>query len=267
MRRKPAVAGIFYPADRESLMGWLEQAMDITPKKLYDAKGVMVPHAGYIYSGKVAAAVYSSVITPDVAIIMGPNHTGLGTRGSIMTEGYWETPLGSVKIDETLAAAILNSSSVLQEDELAHLREHSVEVQVPFLQHMNPAIKIVPIVLFSLSYEEIEDVAGAIANSIKAAGEKVLIVASSDMSHYLPSYIAMEKDELALREVLSLNPRGLIETVKKYDISMCGYIPTAVMLEASKMLGASMAELIAYSHSGEVSGEEPVVGYAGVVIY
>jgi len=267
MRRKPAVAGLFYPADRQALWNWLEKVMEVTPGKIYNARGVMVPHAGYVYSGRVASAVYSSTHTPDIAIIMGPNHTGLGPKASIMTRGYWETPLGSVRIEETLAEAILKSSSVLQEDELAHLREHSVEVQVPFLQYQNPGIKIIPIVFFPLSYEEIEDVATAIAETIKTAEERVLIVASTDMSHYLPSYIAKEKDELALREVLSLNPRGLIGTVIKHDISMCGYIPTAVMLEASKILGASRAELIAYSHSGEVSGEEPVVGYAGVVIY
>lgn len=267
MRRKPAVAGLFYPAAKDSLMDWLNQVMDIIPNKLYDAKGVMVPHAGYIYSGRVAAAVYSSLITPDVAIIMGPNHTGLGPRASIMTEGYWETPLGSVKIENSLAEAILNSSSVLQRDELAHLREHSLEVQIPFLQHMSSGVRIIPIVFFPLSYEEVEDVATAISETVRSSEEKILIVASTDMSHYLPSHIAKEKDELALREVLSLNARGLIETVRKHDISMCGYIPTAVMLEAAKMLGAFRAELIAYSHSGEVSGEEPVVGYAGVVIY
>ncbi|MCD6453753.1 MAG: AmmeMemoRadiSam system protein B [Candidatus Aminicenantes bacterium] len=267
MRRKAAVAGLFYPGSRDSLLKWLETAMDITPQKLYDAKGVMVPHAGYIYSGHVAAVVYSSIYAPEVAIIMGPNHTGLGTKASILTEGEWETPLGIVKIDEYLASSILKGSSVLEEDYLAHLKEHSVEVQVPFLQYLNPSIKIVPIVLAPLGIDEITDISTAISQAVNSYPGKVLVVASSDMSHYVPSYVAKEKDMKALERIVALDWKGLLRTVFENDISMCGYIPTAIMIDASLKLGAERAELLSYSNSGEVSGEEPVVGYAGVVIY
>ena len=267
MVRKPAVAGYFYPGDREELLWWLREHMEDTPSRIYRAKGVLSPHAGYLYSGKIAAKVYGKIVIPDLAIIMGPNHTGLGPRASVMAKGRWETPLGIVDIDEELAEQLLSLAPVLEEDYTAHLREHSVEVQLPFLQFMNPAIKIVPIVLYPLRFSEVMEIAKAIALALNEREEKFLIVASSDMSHYLPSHIAKEKDFKAIEEILRLDGRGLMEVVYREEISMCGYIPASIMVEASKLLGAKRAELVAYSHSGEVTGEEPVVGYAGVVVY
>ncbi len=267
MRRKPTVSGLFYPGDKREILAWMEENFAKTPISLYDAKGIMTPHAGYIYSGEVAAKVYSSIKIPDVAIIMGPNHTGLGKRASIMTEGYWDMPLGSVKIEENLAKDILNSSKVLEDDIYAHLKEHSVEVQVPFLQYLNSEIRIVPIVLSILSFDEILEISEAIVKAVKSFSETILIIASSDMSHYVPSYIAKEKDNLAIDRIISLDGNGLLRTVAENDISMCGYIPTSIMIEATKRLGAKQGKLIAYSNSGEVSGEEPVVGYAGIVLY
>ncbi len=267
MVRKPAVAGYFYPADREELLWWLREHMEDTPSRLYRARGVLVPHAGYIYSGRVAAKVYGKVIIPDIAIVMGPNHTGLGPKASIMAEGKWETPLGTVPIEEDLAREILSLTQVLEHDYSAHLREHSVEVQLPFLQYMNPSIRIVPMVFFPLRFSEVMEIARAIASAVSIREENILVVASSDMSHYLPSAVAKKKDSMAIEKILELDGQGLMEVVLREEISMCGYIPAAIMLEASKLLGAKRAELVAYSHSGEVSGEEPVVGYAGVAVY
>ncbi len=267
MIRRPAVAGYFYPGDRDELIWWLREHMEDTPSRIYRAMGVLSPHAGYLYSGKIAAKVYGKIVIPDLAIIMGPNHTGLGPRASVMARGKWETPLGMVDIDEALAEQILSLAPILEEDHTAHLREHSVEVQLPFLQFMNPAIKIVPMVFYPLRFSEVMEIARAIAQALKEKDERFVIVASSDMSHYLPSNIAREKDFKAIDEILKLDGQGLIDVVHREQISMCGYIPASIMVEASKLLGAKRAELVAYSHSGEVTGEEPVVGYAGVVVY
>ncbi len=267
MIRKPAVAGLFYPENREELLWWLKEHMEDTPSRIYRAKGIMVPHAGYIYSGAVAAKVYGRINVPDVAILMGPNHTGLGPEVSLMAQGEWLTPLGRVFIDETLAAEILTEAPFVEEDQLAHLREHSLEVQLPFLQFLNPNIKIVPIVLYPINFSKVLSLAQALAKAIEGRDESILLVASSDMSHYLPSSIAKQKDFMAIEKILALDGEGLVQVVLENDISMCGYIPTAIMIEASKLLGAQRATLVSYSHSGEVTGEEPVVGYAGIIVY
>ncbi len=267
MVREPAVAGLFYPENREELLWWLKEHMEDTPSRIYKAKGIMVPHAGYIYSGSVAAKVYGKITIPDVAILMGPNHTGLGPEVSLMARGEWLTPLGRTYIEETLAEEILTEAPFVEEDRLAHLREHSLEVQLPFLQFLNPDIKIVPMVLYPITFSKVQALARALARAIEARDENILLVASSDMSHYLPSSIAKKKDNLAIERILALDGEGLVRVVLENDISMCGYIPTAVMIEASKLLGAKSATLVSYSHSGEVTGEEPVVGYAGIIVY
>jgi AmmeMemoRadiSam system protein B len=282
MLRQPAVAGHFYQATAEALKRQVGQF--IIPAEKTRAFGILSPHAGLIYSGAVAGAVYSRVELPDRIVLLGPNHTGLGAPVSIMCSGRWETPLGVVDIDEPLARTILAGSPRLHEDSLAHLREHSLEVQLPFIQYFKNEFRIVPIQMLDTRLETCLEVGRAVGNAIaecgmrnaeckseirnpKSAIHDVLIIASSDMSHYEPAAAAKEKDFKAIRHILDLDPEGLYYTIKNLGITMCGYGPAVAMLTACKMLGAKKAELIKYANSGEVSGDyEQVVGYAGIVV-
>ena len=276
MLRHPAVAGHFYQGTAEALRKQV-QGFIIPGANKVKALGILVPHAGLLYSGAVAGAVYSSVELPDAFILIGPNHTGLGTSVSLMSSGRWETPLGMVDIDEQLAAAILKKSTHIHEDTLAHLREHSLEVQLPFIQYLKHAFKIVPLQMLDTTLTTCLEVGKAIAAAIKELGAQgagcesedhhVLIVASSDMSHYERAATAKDKDSKAIHQILKLDPQGLYRTVRDNGITMCGYGPAVSMLAACNALGASRAELIKYANSGDVSGDyEQVVGYAGIVI-
>jgi hypothetical protein len=263
--RKPAVAGQFYPGSRTDLDRTVKDMIGPGPTR--PALGVMVPHAGYMYSGGVAGQVYGAVEMPDTFVILGPNHTGLGPAASIMTGGIWEMPDGPVPVDGALAETILSRSQILTADESAHSFEHSIEVQLPFLQFLVGKVKFVPISLMVTSAEQCRDIGLAIAEAVKAAAGPVLIVASSDMSHYESQPVAQEKDQLALEKVLALDPAGLIETVHSRHISMCGAAPAAAMLYACRELGATTASLIKYETSGDVTGDyRQVVGYAGVLV-
>lgn len=267
MTRRPAVAGQFYPGSPEQLRAFLYDAVRTLPD-LKPVVGVVSPHAGYVYSGKVAGAVYGQIEVPDVAVLLGPNHTGLGTRASLMARGAWATPLGHVSIDEDLADTLRQSCPILEEDSLAHAHEHSLEVQLPFLQYRNPRIRIVPITFMLESLAEVQEAAAGIADALSGWPGRVLLVASSDMTHYEPQERAKEKDDKAIAHVLRLDGEGLLDTTKRHKISMCGVIPTSVMLLASKRLGATRGELVAYATSGEVSGDhQSVVGYAGMIVY
>jgi len=278
MLRQPAVAGSFYQGAPDSLRKQI-QSLIISVNERRAAIGIMTPHAGLMYSGSVAGAVYSNILLPETFVLIGPNHTGLGAPISLMCQGEWETPLGTVQIDEPLAASILSKSPRMREDPRAHLREHSLEVQLPFIQHFMENFKIVPIQMLDTRLDTCLEVGRAVADAVKTraqspghegagtANRKVLIVASSDMSHYELAASAKEKDFLAINNILNLDPRGLYQTVKIYGITMCGCGPTVAMLTASKLLGATRAELIKYANSGEVSGDyEHVVGYAGIVV-
>jgi AmmeMemoRadiSam system protein B len=276
MLRHPAVAGYFYQGTAEALRKQVEGFI-ISGAKKFEALGILAPHAGLMYSGAVAGAVYSSVELPDTFIFIGPNHTGLGASVSLMSSGRWETPLGEVEIDEPLAAAILEKSPRIHADSLAHLREHSIEVQIPFIQYFKHNFKIVPIQMLDARLETCLEVGRAIAEAVKERGaggqdrepghHPVLIVASSDMSHYERAVTAKEKDSMAIKQILNLDPMGLYRTVRDYGITMCGYGPAVVMLTSCKALGASRAELIKYANSGDVSGDyNQVVGYVGMVI-
>jgi AmmeMemoRadiSam system protein B len=226
----------------------------------------MVPHAGYIYSGAVAGAVYSRISPPDSYVVLGPNHTGLGAAASLMARGGWETPFGTMRIDADLAAAVLNESALIEEDSAAHLREHAIEVQLPFLQVLGDS-SFVPITLMGIDYGSCERVAGAVASAVEKSGKRILIVASSDMTHFESSTSAGTKDRLALDQIEALDPRGLYDVVVERNISMCGFIPATIMLIAAKSLGATRATLIEYRNSGDVSGDyDQVVGYAGVIV-
>lgn len=233
------------------------------------AIGCVLPHAGYVYSGKVAVETLNCIEIPSACIIMGPNHTGHGAPASIMDEGAWETPLGKMEINEKLAGLLLKNSKYLERDVVAHASEHSVEVMLPLIQTLwDKAKTFVPIVLATTKELVYKDIARSIAASIKGSKERVLIIASSDMSHYEPQEQANEKDHRAIEAMLALDDEELIKRVEQYDISMCGYIPAAIAVLASKLLGATRAKLASYCTSADASGDySSVVGYAGIAIY
>jgi AmmeMemoRadiSam system protein B len=264
--RHPAVAGQFYPRNPDRLVADIQSysSRDITP---IHAIGCVVPHAGYMYSGHVAGAVYSHLDLPSRCIILCPNHTGLGTPLSIMSEGEWETPLGKVPIDSRLAAQLKSNFSFLAEDSQAHRSEHAIEVQLPFLQQRIRNFTFVPIAVGTGRFEALEMLGNAVAEAITAHQERILIIASSDMNHYESDGITRQKDSLAIERVLALDPRGLYEVVNRRKISMCGYGPAVAMLTAARRLGATSAQLIKYATSGDISGDrEMVVGYAGIAV-
>ncbi len=264
--RQPAVAGRFYPGRAEALTKEIEKYVEPNAEKIC-ALGCVVPHAGYMYSGHVAGAVYSRLKLPERYVILGPNHTGTGDPLAIMTEGAWQTPLGNARIDNVLAEALMNAFHYLTEDEVAHSSEHSLEVQVPFLQKLVKDFCFVPICVGTGNLEVLTALGHAIAKVLGEEEEPVLIVASSDMNHYETDSITRVKDRKAIDRVLAMDARGLHRVIHEESISMCGYAPTIAMLTAAKLLGATKAELVKYATSGDVSGDrEQVVGYAGIAI-
>ncbi|TFG45267.1 MAG: AmmeMemoRadiSam system protein B [Dehalococcoidia bacterium] len=268
MIRHPIASGKFYPGTAEQLRAFIESFVEKIDEKT-DAVGIISPHAGYIYSGSVAASVIARIKTADTYVIIGPNHTGMGKPFSIMTVGAWQTPLGEVPIDSVLAQNILANSKYLQEDRTAHQGEHSIEVQLPLLQYFKPDLKIVPIVLAVATLEIYREIAASIAQAIQEAPDKkVVIVASSDMTHYESQEAAAAKDHRALEAILQMDEGSLLGRVIKERISMCGYAPAVTMLAAAKILGAKSAELVRYQTSGDASGDySSVVGYAGVLVH
>jgi AmmeMemoRadiSam system protein B len=263
MDRDPAVAGRFYAGEPARLAREVDAFLAAAGEPVR-ALGLVAPHAGYVYSGAVAGAVYGHVIVPERVIVLGPNHTGLGGRICLWADGRWDTPLGRVPVDAGMSEALLGSPLVERGRE-AHLYEHSVEVQVPFLQRRQPRLSIAPLCLGPLGFAECEALGKEVARVAAANG--ALVVASSDMSHYLPAAQARAKDERALERLLALDPRGLHEVVRREHITMCGFVPATVMLVAAREMGATRAELVRYGHSGETTGDDrSVVGYAGVVV-
>ena len=278
--RTPAVAGRFYPGRAEDL---LREVREFTsPSKTpietgrIDAIGCVAPHAGYIYCGSVAGAVYSRLKIPERCVILCPNHTGKGRPLAIMANTTWQTPLGEVAADADMAARLLRRFPALQEDSAAHRAEHAIEVQLPFLQASRPELKIVPIAIGTSDFDVLRGLGETLADVIADHHEedqkterqaKVLIIASSDMNHYESDTITRIKDHKAIERVLAMDARGLWEVVLNEDISMCGFGPTVVMLTAAKLLGATSATLVKYATSGDVSGDyESVVGYAGIIV-
>ena len=265
MIRKPAVAGYFYPRDPIRLREMIEQFL-VPQAERIKALGALCPHAGYTYSGPVAGAVYSHIHIPERVVLIGPNHTGLGAKASIMVQGSWLTPLGEVEVDSSLASKILENSQYLKEDTQAHLAEHSLEVQIPFLQYFRPQVKIVPIAIMGISYDTAREVGETIGKAV--ASQEALVIASSDMTHYESQNVAAEKDHKALETILNLDPQGLYERVMAKNISMCGVMPAIATLTACIHLGCQKAQLIRYMTSGDTTGDySQVVGYAGVIIH
>ncbi len=284
--RTPAVAGRFYPGRAEELLrevrGYTSSGTTFLDTRAESGRiaaiGCVSPHAGYIYSGGVAGAVYSRLEIPERCVILCPNHTGKGRPLAVMANTVWWTPLGEIAADAELGACLLDCFPALQEDSAAHRGEHAIEVQLPFLQARRPEVRIVPIVVGTSDFEMLRGLGEALADVIgdllegdrKVAGdrkERVLIIASSDMNHYESDAVTRVKDRMAIERVLAMDARGLWEVVLKEDISMCGFGPTIVMLTAAKLLGATSATLVKYATSGEVSGDyESVVGYAGIIV-
>jgi AmmeMemoRadiSam system protein B len=264
--RHPAVAGRFYPKDREALQRDLQSYFP-TRATPTPALGCIAPHAGYVYSGAVAGAVFGTLDLPQRIIVLCPNHTGRGRPLAIMSSGSWETPLGPAPIDSTLAEALKKRFSLLTEDAEAHRSEHAIEVELPFIQSRRPDFRFVPIALGTGKFDALEKLGEAVADTVQAEDDRILIVASSDMNHYENDAVTRIKDHKAIERMLALDARGLFDVVMKEEISMCGFGPAVVMLTATKRLNATKAELIKYATSGDVSGDhEMVVGYAGVVV-
>lgn len=262
MIRKAICAGSWYPAEKKDI----EEYLDLKAPKT-GALACVSPHAGWMYSGKVAGAVFSRLENYDTYIIIGPNHTGLGPQASVYPSGGWQMPLGEVGIDTDLAASILKMSEFLEPDVLAHSREHSIEVQLPFIQYYNPDALIVPILLMTDRFEVCSDLGNAVYQSVKASGRKVLVVASSDMTHYENQRYASKQDHLAIGKILDLDAKGLMDIVLDRGISMCGVAPTASAIIAAKKAGAEKSELVKYATSGDVTGDfDAVVGYAGMIL-
>src|ERR1043166_3246986 len=271
MIRPPAVAGQFYPASAKQITASLDELIRPIPNT-HDAIAVVVPHAGWMYSGPTAGVLYSDVRIPDHIIMLGPNHQGVGSAYAIFDAGAWRTPVGDVPIDEPLAAELLNNCELLAKDPQAHAHEHSLEVQVPMLLRLNPNVRIVPVLIGggwpeSGGRAKLREIGRAIAQTVKAHAARVLILASTDLNHYEDQQASNRKDKLALDAVVNLDEEALLDRVRDYDISMCGVAPTYIALVASKQLGAQRARLLDYRTSGDVSGDySAVVGYGAVVI-
>ncbi len=268
MIRKTVWAGPrnFYPGNPEILKKTIESFIDADQVK-EECRAVLMPHAGYFYSGKVAGKTISCVHIPDTVIIMAPNHTGLGSPYAILAKGSWQTPLGCIDIQEDLAGLVLENSGLFKADETPHIKEHAIEVEVPFLQYFNKNVSIVPIIISDLIMSNYRRAGQEIAEATKKFAKPVLIVISSDLTHYEPHEIAKEKDHLVIEAIKELDEEKLFLRVNADKISMCGYAPACVGIYAAKKLGAEQARLIDYKTSGETSGDfSSVVGYAGLII-
>ncbi|MFO7772700.1 MAG: AmmeMemoRadiSam system protein B [Dehalococcoidia bacterium] len=272
--RKPAVSGMFYAGtarELEDQIKWCyehELGPGIMPrvnnKGLREIVAIVVPHAGYYYSGPVAAHAYKELADDgifDTAVILGPNHTGYGYPVSVWAGAVWNTPLGEVEVNKTLAQGLLGE--VIKSDETAHIHEHSIEVQLPWLQHLYKSIKIVPIAMLAQDIET----ARAVGKALSRADGNLIIIASSDFTHYEPHPVAMEKDGSVIEAIVDLDAEELYQRCERPDCTMCGYGPVASAIVAAKEMKARRASLLKYATSGDTSGDfSRVVGYASIVI-
>jgi AmmeMemoRadiSam system protein B len=267
--RQPAVAGLFYPGQPAQLLAAVQGLLADAASEARPAVAAVAPHAGYVYSGRTAAEVFARLDVPRRCVVIAPNHTGLGEAtegGSVSAVGSFVTPVGEVPVDETTAAALLARCDVLEDDPAAHAREHAVEVELPFLLARRPDVMIVPIVLGWSDWPRTRKLGEALAEVVRAADEPVLLLASSDMNHYESAAVAAHKDELALAEVRKLDGERLLDVTRRNRVTMCGRVPAAAVLHAARLLGAAAAEVVHYSHSGMVTGDDgSVVSYAGVI--
>jgi AmmeMemoRadiSam system protein B len=267
MIRPPAVAGQFYPDNPKELAALVQQYTRAqNQQEKTHAKACLVPHAGYMYSGRVAGTVFSRIVLPKKIIILGVRHYPRGEPLAILSAGRWRTPLGDVRIDEDLAKRVCAACPALREDEVAHRREHSLEVELPFLQLLDPNFTFVPIAVGTMRLQELVQVGEGLARVLAAHGEDILVVTSSDMNHYENDECTRWKDRQAIDCMLRADAAGLYDVCQKESISMCGLGPAVVMLTALEKLGVKQGELLKYATSGDVSGDrERVVGYAGML--
>jgi len=269
--RQPAVAGRFYPADGASLDRAVRGFLDVgAAEERVDARMIMVPHAGYMYSGAIAGRTFAKVRPRARAVVLCPNHTGLGVARSISPARAWALPGGDLRADAGLRQLLIEHADLVAEPR-AHLREHAAEVELPFLRAVARDAPFVAICLARIPFGECRRIGEGIARAVRAASpggpDEILVIASTDMSHYVPAEEARRKDTLALDRIVDLDPEGLFRTVEKHEISMCGYIPMTVALVAALELGATDAHIVAYGNSGEISGDpSSVVGYAGAYV-
>jgi len=270
MKRRAAVAGSFYPGREDALRNAIEKyVVDVQKEKTI---AVLSPHAGYTYSGMVAGAVYSRVNITGTVIILGPMHRYGGADFALFPDGSWETPLGEVTIDKEFADSIAANCPDIEKNTSAHDKEHSLEVQVPFLQYFKPEVKIVPVAIGTWQYDSLKKLGEGLAKSILEYGKDVLIVASSDMSHTESSNPALQKkisdlDKQALAKFAALDDKGFHDFITHRSITMCGFAPATVAIVAAKALSATSGELVDYRTSYDVTGDYSyVVGYAGVII-
>ena len=277
--RQSAVAGQFYPDDSKVLREDILRYLNTRPPKMVDFRGrnvlsMLVPHAGYIFSGAIAGMTLGRMTLPDRVILLGPNHTGKGAPLSVWNGGSWLTPLGEVPVDKAAATALVDANVGFCGDMDAHMREHSLEVVLPFFQVMNPNVRVTPITVANSSFDTLRAAGEAIADVVALAdefGEKIMIVVSSDMSHYLPHEKAVAMDSLALATAKTLDPEALFTVVRDNDISMCGILPFIMSLFAVKRLGANRLRVMAYATSGQTGravgvDTNRVVGYAGLAV-
>lgn len=267
MLRQPAVAGQFYPADPQELTRLIRKFTTQEGSSVkVQAHACLVPHAGYIYSGGVAGAVFARLQLPRKIIIVGVRHSPPGADLAILSRGAWRTPLGDAPIDETLAQRLKEACPRLTEDSVAHKREHSLEVEVPFLQVLEPEFTFVPIAVGTLRQADLLELGLALAGVLRESREAILIVASSDMNHYEDDETTRNKDAKAIEKMQLLDAQGLYEVCREERISMCGLGPAIATLTAMKALGGESGELVRYATSGDISGDrEAVVGYAGMI--
>ena len=265
MIRRPAVAGTFYPDDEQALTKELARCTDKNAPK-QPCIGAVVPHAGYMFSGAIAGELFSQIDIPPTVVILAPNHRGPLVPFALSPADSWRTPLGDVDIDKELAEAIAGGCPLVQYNAAPHANEHSAEVQVPFLQYFRPDVKIVPMVIGEHNYEPLVELGSCLAESVR--GKNVLILASSDMTHFKDAQTAKQLDDMALEQILALDALALHQTVVSNRISMCGFAPAVAMITAAVHLGAQNAPLIRYGNSGDVTGDfSSVVGYASVRIF
>jgi MEMO1 family protein len=266
MLRLPAVAGRFYPSNPAELTSMVNKYAKKEPGNApAHVSACLVPHAGYVYSGHVAGAVFARLALPKKILILGVRHFPRGEAVAILSKGAWRTPLGEVEIDAPLAESLRGACPLLREDSVAHSAEHSLEVQIPFLQVLAPGFSFVPVALGTLRFEDLVSVGEALARVLLTEKEEVLLLTTSDLNHYEDDATTRRKDRKAINQLLGLDARGLYDTCRKEEISMCGLGPAVAMLTALCAMGAEKAELVRYATSGDISGDrDAVVGYAGM---
>jgi MEMO1 family protein len=265
--RLPAVAGRFYPSDPQDLRDVVQRFLQCgpaSPRK--SVKACLLPHAGYMYSGHVAGAVFARLALPSTILILGVRHFPRGKNAAILSTGAWRTPLGDAPVDESLAAELQQACPLLKEDDVAHSTEHSLEVQLPFLQVLAPSFRFVPIALGNLRYDELASIGQGISRVLATRQNAVLLLTSSDLNHYEDDATTRRKDGKAIDRILALDPNGLYDVCHSENISMCGLGPAVAMLTALKTLGPVQPELVRYATSADVSRDSSaVVGYAGLI--